>query len=801
MHKKLTGDQVSIPQFSFTFPKKGKNQGILTLFDLSSHNRAREALNFGLEIQEAEFNIFVIGEDRTGRLSGTIHYIERFQKTLPPVQDWVYLYNFDSPQEPLPFAFPTGKAKEFSQCLCRFMHSFVQALIKNFNTEDFLKRLGDMRKSVEETIQGQLEELRTYALSQGIDILRNPDGSLSASPVAAPAMMSHGQEASRVAQKDSASERDSVSQNVSPSEKPSVSEKVSLEAWNEVRERLYTLSIHAETEAEKLSEHIEHLKQNEAEMLLNPLRQKHLDRFKDVPGIQKWLEALFKDVLENLRAFVTQEEHEDPSEENILQRYTVNVFVQAPKNGPPLIVESNPTYENLFGCITYTPSQNGYITDFSMISSGSLHRANGGVLILRADALAMNPESWKYLKYALRDGVIRIEELHRTHTAPLSEAPRPQSIPLNLKVVIIGSPVWFYTYFYQDQDFKTYFKIKAEITPYFEANAQNLSTIGKMIRDQTFSMTGLRLSKKTLGYILGYSSRMAEHRHNLSCRLEILMDIICEAETIARRKGKKTSLTVDHIKKSIAMRQKRDSSLQEQHLEMIQEDVLKISTDGEKIGQINGLTVQEMGGYAFGLPTRISAQTSIGRHGVVNIEHMVKMSGAIQHKGVLILEGFLRGTFAQKFPLRCDCSITFEQTYVGVEGDSASAAELCAILSSLSRIPLRQNLAMTGAINQFGDILAVGGLNEKIEGFYEICKYQGITGHKGVIIPHSNTVNVILNPEVSEAVQKGTFHVWSVGHITEALDLLAQGGSKKVFQETQKTLERFHKILQKSPSS
>lgn len=769
MMRKLKAQSISVPEYTFKYPKVAKVSKKLTLFDLSSHRRAREALDFGLAIDVPDFHIYVIGEDRTGRLNATLDYLEHYALKCSLAKDWVYLYNFDSPEEPLPFEFPRGQGKDFCKTMKAFIKHFATNLLKKFNTEEFTNKLTRPSKKIEENIQSRLKELRDYALKHDIDIARNPDGTIT--PV------------HLVGEKQKSKKKDK--------------KFPSSEVWNEISEQLQAISLYAEYESELLYEKLEKIKKTEAAKILEPIITKHLGKFREIGCLQSWLDQLEKDILTNLEWFIHERgEEETIDEENILSRYTVNLFVQSPKKGCPVIVEPNPTYENLFGTIKYKNTANGYTTNFSMISPGSLHTANGGILIIRADALAMNPESWKYLKDALRDREIRIEELHRSNSIPMLEAPKPKPISLNLKIVIIGSPFWFYSYFYHDTDFQTYFKVKADINSHFPANSKNISTMAKLLQAHTTKSIGFGTSKQAMTYVLGYSARLSGHRKKLSARFEALLDILYEAGTLAQSRHH-AHIKLDDVKDAITMRDMREALIEEETLEMVHEGIIHIATKGEKVGQVNGLTVQEVGGYEFGSPARITAQSSIGMKGMINIEHMVEMGGSIQHKGVLILEGFLRSYFAQDFPLSCNCSITFEQTYVGVEGDSASAAELCAVLSSLSKMPLRQDIAITGAINQFGDIQAVGGVSQKIEGFYKACKRKGLLNTQGVIIPRSNESSLVLSPEVSEAVEKDEFHIWSITHVTDALELLTKTSVKDIFKKAKKTLEGYDKSLKK----
>ncbi len=465
---------------------------------------------------------------------------------------------------------------------------------------------------------------------------------------------------------------------------------------------------------------------------------------------------------------------EDDGTEPPERRYAVNLLVDhGDEPHPTVVLESNPTYENLFGRIEYRQAQGTMETDFTLIRAGSLHRANGGILVLRAEALAANRQSWAYLKAALRDQEIRIEELQRAQMTPIAGAPKPKPIPLDLKVVIVGAPRWYALFFESDPDFQSYFKIKADIDPDMEVSPHNLAIyaglIEQMARDR--QLEGADKDASVACSALRRAGR--ERRDRVTARFELVEDLVTEAAVRARQ-AKQRRLTDATLVATLVARRRRNTRLEDRVIRSIVEGAVLIDTAGAAVGQVNALTVQDVGDRRFGTPVRVTARASVGRAGIVNIERDVELGGPIQQKGAMVLQGFLASRFAQIRPLSFTCSITFEQSYGGVEGDSASMAELIAVLSDLAQLPIRQDIAITGSVNQAGQVQAIGGAHWKIEGFFRVCEARpgGLTGTQGVIVPEANRVNLVLRDDIAEAVRAGRFHLWSVASVEDVVELL-----------------------------
>jgi predicted ATP-dependent protease len=480
------------------------------------------------------------------------------------------------------------------------------------------------------------------------------------------------------------------------------------------------------------------------------------------------------DSAEQRREAAGEEESAAEADEAMTERgrYAVNLLVDhADDPVRPVVLEPHPTHKRLFGRIEYRSVGDVLETDHTLIRAGALHRANGGILVLRADDLARESAVWTNLRAALRDREIRIEEPPRDGVLSIAGAPEPKPIPLDVKVVIVGSPQIYYKLFSLDTDFQTHFKVKADIDPDLPADDCNIETYARLIRGAGRRDNGLGCDKGAAAYLLGQNARWAGRREKLSARFELIDAVLSEAADWARKRGDGLIIAAD-VKAALQGRRERNARVEDRAQEHIAAGTVMIDTAGAAVGQINALTVTDLGDHAFGRPARVTARVHVGKLGVINIERQVALGGPIQQKGVIILQGFLNGLFAQRFPLSFSCSITFEQSYGGVEGDSASMAELCAVLSALAAAPIRQDIAITGSVNQIGVAQAVGGVMHKVEGFFRTCVERGLTGGQGVIVPKSNVVNLALRDDVREAVAAGRFQVWSVAHIDDAVELL-----------------------------
>lgn len=740
--KPIDGKDCGLPRFDVGGPEEGD------IFKLSSHHRAREALELSLSTQAPGFNTFVIGADRSGRMTATIEFLEAFVEGRKPPDDWVYLNNFRQPDQPKPHRLPAGKGRAFRDRMAALLPQLREALSKAFGSEEYQEEIGRRRNAMGKEISRRVEAMREEAQKAGLSLVQTPQGMVVVA-------------------------LDEKGEPLPVEAVPEERRETLREAGDQLGDELRKLNRDAARLQRTLMEELRELNRQVGDNAIGGILDDLIDEFSKYPGLARWLVEMRGDMLDNLDLFRVSAAEELPK--GVLppeQHYAVNLLVD---NGGlkklPVVLEPNPSYENLFGRIEYRPVPGGIVeTDFTMIRGGALHRANGGVLVIRAETLAQQFFSWEFLKGALRDREIRIEELHRLGALPIAESPKPVPIPLSVRVILVGAPFWYRAFSF-DPDLRTYFKIKAEIDPDMEATPENVAGYVGLVRKMAMELGEVTCEDEAIRLLLGLVSRWAGDRGKLSSQYENARDMLTEAVQLDAGPGVKT-VTRDEILAVVHRRRRRNARLEDRMQENIAKGVVMIDTKGVAVGQVNALSVLDLGDHVFGVPARITARASAGRRGVLNIERETELGGPIQQKGVLGLQGFLTGRFARRFPLSFNCSVTFEQNYGGVEGDSASMAELLAILSDLAGVPLRQDLAITGSVNQLGVTQAVGGIHHKIEGFHRACLAAGdLTGTQGVVIPAANEAHLTLRDEVVKDMAAGKFHLWSVRTIEEAAEL------------------------------
>lgn len=777
----LTADQVGLPRFDPGNRQDG------SLFDLSSHSRAREALQTGLAMKDAGFNVFVVGEDRSGRMTETLTYLAKALVDTPVPDDWVYLNNFRRSHRPRPVRLPHGVGRRFRDAMTKMVPNLRDALNQAFGGEEFQESVDRAGDRVREQINAEVEELRLEANEARMTIVQTSDGMMIAA----------------------------LDDEDKPVGMETLSEDRRSEAEGKAQEfgtRLSEIMRKAANLQSELADDVLNIRREAADLAVGATLEPLVAEFGRYKGLNRWLITVREDVLDNLTLLqpaaaqdgtaVPQEQREPPE-----RRYTVNLLVDhGDETVCTPVVESNPTYENLFGRIEYR-STGGYLdTDFSLIRAGALHKANGGILVLRAEAISAHPVTWGFLKGALRDGLIQIEEVHRQGGVQITGSPNPKPIPLDVKVVIVGAPRWYYAFFSVDPEFRAHFKVKADIDPDMDATVENLDVLAGLIRETARLEGAEGIADDAVSRLLSQCARWAGDRTRLTAQVESIQDVLAEAVHAAKGEGEGTAVRKTHVEFAISNRRNRNARIEDRSQEEVQKGTILIDTSGSTVGQVNGLTVRDIGDHAFGGASRITARASIGRLGIINIERHVAMSGPIQQKGAMVLQGYLAGVFARSMPLSFNCSITFEQNYGGVEGDSASLAELIAILSDLSGAPVRQDLAITGSVNQLGAAQVIGGAHHKIEGFFRTCQARGLTGSQGVIVPKSNEPSLVLRDELVDAMADGKFHIYSVESIEEAASLFMEipaGEADEdgrfpadtIYGRVQETLRRFDSIL------
>ncbi|MBU7043824.1 MAG: AAA family ATPase, partial [Theionarchaea archaeon] len=528
----------------------------------------------------------------------------------------------------------------------------------------------------------------------------------------------------------------------------------------------------------KINESIEKLNHEVALFTIGHLIDNLQEKYADNSGIVSYLDAVEKDIVDNVKQFI-----EEPSVPNTplptewlkelpFRKYEVNVIVDNTElTGAPVITENNPTYPNLFGRIEKEAQFGILSTDFTMIRGGSLHSANGGYLVIPTEELLRNMFSYDSLKRDLQNQAITIEEAAERLGYMTTKGLKPSPIPLDIKVVLIGDPLFYQLLYIRDATFKELFKVKADFDTSMDRNEDSIKQYAAFICTLCKKEKLTHLDASAVAKIIAYGSRLVSDQKKLSTKFADIADVIKEAHFYATQ-DKADQVTDTHVIKALEEKEYRSSMIQEKIEEMIDRGIILIDTEGVATGQVNGLSVISLGDFTFGKPSRLTASIGIGREGIIDIEREAQLGGRIHTKGVMILSGYLTQKYAQKNPLSLTARLVFEQSYEGVEGDSASSAELYALLSSLSDIPLTQELAVTGSVNQKGEVQAIGGVNHKIEGFFEVCKAKGFTGSQGVLIPESNITNLMLKEEVVQAVEKGTFHIYAVGTIDEGIEIL-----------------------------
>jgi lon-related putative ATP-dependent protease len=739
--------------------------------EIIGQERAVRALKFGLGIKDHGFNIYVAGYPGTGRKTAVKNFVEEVARDKPVPPDWCYLNNFSNQYEPKAIRLPPGKGKEFRDAIRNLIENIRTALPKAFESDDYASRRDATIRGLEKQRKDLIDKLNAKAQQEGFVIQSTPIGLLlipvvNGKPLSQEELLSLPQETKAKIQERR--------------------EKLEAELRNTMRQFLDM--------ERKIREEIKKLNREVALYAIGHLVEAIIEKYSDNSEITGYLKDVQNDILDNLSQFIKRGEAQQRlpfpvpwMREAIFRKYDVNVVVDnSDCKGAPVVMETNPTYQNLIGRTEKEAQFGALITDFTMIHGGSLHKANNGFLIIPVEDLLRNPFSYEALKRAIRDKNIVIEEPQERYGFISTKSLKPEPIPLDTRVILIGNPYLYQQLFILDTDFSELFKVKAEFDTTMERTEENVKKYAAFVCTICEKEKLKHLEQSALAKLIEYSQRIAEDQQKLSTRFAEVGDIIREANFYAVQE-KSDVVTEKHVKKAIEEKIYRSKLIQEKIQEMISRGVLLIDTDAEKVGQVNGLSVMGIGDFAFGNPSRVTASVGLGREGVVDIEREAKMGGPIHTKGVLILSGYLNQKYAQDKPLSLSARVVFEQSYGGVEGDSASSTELYAILSALSELPIKQNIAVTGSVNQKGEVQAIGGVNEKIEGFFEVCKAKGLTEEQGVMIPESNVQNLMLKEEIVDAVKAGKFHIYSAKNIDEGIEVLT--GTKAGIKRQDGTFE------------
>ncbi len=736
------------------------------LKEIIGQDRALRALQVGLEMKHYGYNIFVTGLPGTGRATTIRRLLHEFENRKAELTDTCYVYNFRDPDTPMKLTLPPGQGMAFK----KDMENFLTELQKGIPAVFESRRYTEQRKATLEHFQDRqrsvLKDFEKRVKEKGFEVVQ-VQGASSSRPEIAPVIDGAPMSIEQLHAKVDAGEM------VQAELDRLVAQQADLEGQMDIVMREMR---NIERRAKKTLEELNH-------KIIVPLVQELLEEIEKryaVPRLHEYLSEVRRNILENLGRFHQKDEQQSsvlgiqiPKEEDDFIEYKVNVVVDnGGVQGVPIVIESNPRYKNLFGTVERVVDRNGvWRTDFMHIKAGSMAKADGGYLVINALDALTEPGVWNTMKRVLRNRQLEIQPME-SGLLGSSSSLKPEPIDLNVKVIMIGDSSIYYLLYGLDEDFKKVFKVKADFDIEMANSRKSISSYLSFIRSLCEQENLLPFEISGVVEIVEYGVRLAGRQNKLSTRFSVLADVIREASYWAAKNGN-TEVAAEHVRRAIDERIERLNMVEEKIQEMIIDGSILIDTDGAVVGQVNGLSVYQLGEYEFGRPSRITAKTAFGKAGIINIEREASLSGPTHNKGVLILGGYLRATYAQDKPLELSASIAFEQSYSGVDGDSASSTEIYALLSSLSGVPLRQDIAVTGSVNQHGEIQPIGGVNLKIEGFFDVCLARGLTGRQGVLIPRRNVQDLMLRHDVVQAVEERRFHIYAIETIDEGIALLA----------------------------
>lgn len=725
-------------------------------------SRAIEAIELGTEITLQGFNLFVLGNEGTGRHTFIKECLLQKAKLRHAPMDWCYVNNFDEPHKPRAIELPAGKGRQFRDEIERLIEEARSAILAAFESEDYHEQLREIEKKATEEQEESFGQIQTNAEESGFRIMQTVTG-FNFVPLVDGKLISPKQY-----------------QKLSEEEKAKLEEETEkLQA--ELRKMMQSIP----RRERKVYEKIRELDREVALFAVSVLIDELLENYAKNEKVIKFLEDLQEDIVSNVDLFKQlQTKSNSPikvfgdtdviSDKGmaIEKRYAVNLLVDCSGiEGAPVVFEDHPTYPYLVGQIEHTAKMGTLFTDFTLIRSGALHRANGGYLVIDARKILEQPFAWDALKRALNAQQIDVKSLAQAYGLMSTVSLEPEPIPLDIKVILIGDRLLYYLLQMYDPEFLELFKVAADFEDDMERNEDNIQQLTRLIGTIARQEKLKPLETSGIARVIEESSRIAGDANKLSTRIRRMADIVREAHYWADKQGHDV-ISADEVSRSIEGRRRRKSRIHDRVTQEILRETIMISTDGETLGQINGLTILQLGDYLFGHPTRITARLSLGSGKVIDIEREVELGGPIHSKGVLILSNFIASYYAPDHPLSFSASLVFEQSYGPVEGDSASAAELCALLSVLADAPIKQSIAITGSVNQLGHTQAIGGVNQKIEGFFDICEARGLTGKQGVIIPQANAQHLMLRQRVIDAVASGNFNIYATTNINECMELL-----------------------------
>ena len=726
----------------------GEKQGFV------GHERAKEALDFGLSMEAPGFNIYAMGEHGIGRQTLIKQILEKKAKKQETPPEWCYINNFDNNHSPFKLYVSPGDGKLLVARINTFIDDLINLFPEIFDNPSYQRQKAAIDREFNQKYDEAIAKVEETALKNSV-VLYEENGEVGFSPLV-----------------DGKPLNDKEFANLDEAKRVEFYE-VLAKLEEILSEQLLELPLWKRTSSVKLRK----LKNDTAEQSIKPFIKELEHEFASNLGVLKYLSTVKTHIVDAVLEILSDDSEENQNDKDarklMVERFLPNLLVERePNAGAPIVYEQNPTYQNLFGHVDFASFQGSVYTSYRLIRPGALHRANGGYLLLDVEKLLNQPLVWSRLKLALKTHKVSIENPYSEYSQPGAYSLQPEEIPLKVKVVLIGDPELYYTLQDYDQEFTELFRVLAEFDRHLDKNDDNLVAFANLIRQRADKYDYPKITNEAIVELVRYALRRAEHQRKISANIVQVNDVLDESFYLWKQQGAHGELTADLVKKALSAKKRRTGRMSETWHSEIKERQVLIDTQGEHIGKVNGLTVLEIGDSVFGTPARISATVYAGSQGVTDIEREVDLGKSIHSKGVLLLTGYLGHKYGQGFPVTLSANIAIEQSYGHIDGDSASMAELCALISAITQLPIDQGIAITGSINQHGEVQSIGGVNEKIEGFYRLCEDNGLTGKQGVIIPATNVINLMLAPEVVKAVEEGKFSIFAVEDIDQALEIL-----------------------------
>jgi predicted ATP-dependent protease len=754
--------EIDISQFEFNTTEE-----IVPSEGFMGQERAAHALEFGLSINQDGYNIYVSGLPGSGRMAAVESAVKKIAENQPVPDDWCYVHNFSHPDNPKGLRFPPGKAIVFKRDMQLLIEDLKIDIQRAFESKIYEEQKNIIIRELQNKKDQFIQEIEEDAKRAGFNLKSTSSGFIFVPAIEGKPLSEEDLEKLSDTSKKEIKDK----QGILYEQLSEILRQIRQEE-KAVKEKLENLE--RDTALATIKPRIEDIKQKYEEMQLQALWDQ-----KDFDAIMSYFDEVLNDMVENIEDFGEKRDMEIlpglklPSRENPLIKYEVNVLIDnSQTKGAPVIKEVNPTYYNLTGRIEYRPSLGTMFTDFTMIKSGAFHRANGGYLILNTLDVLKNFFAWEAVKSTIENKEVKIEDINEQYRLISTPSLKPQPIPIKVKVILVGSSFLHLLLYTYEESFNKFFKVKVDFNTLMNKDDKGIneyvSVISKIVRENNIR----HLDKTAIAKVIEFGSRIVEDQKKISTHFIEINDLIKEANFWAEKDNGSNLINAKHITKAIEEKIYRSNLIENRIDELIQDGTIMVNVDGSAAGQINGLSVMSIGDYTFGRPSKITATSYVGRGGVINIEREVKLSGTIHNKGFLILKGLIGEKFGHHYPLIFSSTICFEQTYQEIEGDSASSTEYYVLISSLSGIPIKQGIAVTGSINQKGELQPIGGVNEKIEGFYAVCKLRGLTGQQGVIIPENNVKHLILKDEIIDAVKQNKFYIWAVKDVDEGIEIL-----------------------------